>query len=150
MILDSKRAVHVLILHRDFIPPSEVVGQLLGASKKCDEKSLLHLYLHSLFEIDPQAGKEFHDLQAVEFVTMQHDDDLWEELIKQCLRKPEMNLSVVVFFCCHAYHIACLIGASDSMNEASNASDSDDDSENDDAQSRRSRMCCVLCTTAGR
>ncbi|RWV76910.1 hypothetical protein GW17_00062341, partial [Ensete ventricosum] len=123
MILDSKRAVHVLILHRDFIPPSEVVGQLLGASKKCDEKSLLHLYLHSLFEIDPQAGKEFHDLQ---------------------------NLSVVVFFCCHAYHIACLIGASDSMNEASNASDSDDDSENDDAQSRRSRMCCVLCTTAGR
>lgn len=29
-------------------------------------------------------------MQAVEFVTMQHDDDLWEELIKQCLDKPEM------------------------------------------------------------
>ena len=29
-------------------------------------------------------------IQAVEFVTMQHDDDLWEELIKQCLHKPEM------------------------------------------------------------
>uniref|UniRef100_A0A803QMQ5 Vps41 beta-propeller domain-containing protein n=1 Tax=Cannabis sativa TaxID=3483 RepID=A0A803QMQ5_CANSA len=28
--------------------------------------------------------------EAVEFVTMQHDDDLWEELIKQCLHKPEM------------------------------------------------------------
>jgi len=28
--------------------------------------------------------------EAVEFVTMQHDDDLWEELIKQCLNKPEM------------------------------------------------------------
>lgn len=29
-------------------------------------------------------------MQAVEFVTMQHDDELWEELIKLCLRKPEM------------------------------------------------------------
>ena len=29
-------------------------------------------------------------MQAVEFVTIQHDDELWEELIKQCLRKPEM------------------------------------------------------------
>ena len=29
-------------------------------------------------------------LQAVEFVSMQHDDELWEELIKQCLDKPEM------------------------------------------------------------
>ncbi|RDX94870.1 Vacuolar protein sorting-associated protein 41-like protein, partial [Mucuna pruriens] len=28
--------------------------------------------------------------EAVEFVTMQHDDELWEELIKQCLHKPEM------------------------------------------------------------
>lgn len=68
MTLDSKRAVQLLILHRDFIPPSEVVGQLIGASKKCDEKYLLHLYLHSLFEIDPQAGKEFHDLQVVFFI----------------------------------------------------------------------------------
>ncbi|KAA3471716.1 vacuolar protein sorting-associated protein 41-like protein isoform X2 [Gossypium australe] len=28
--------------------------------------------------------------EAVEFVSMQHDDDLWEELIQQCLHKPEM------------------------------------------------------------
>ncbi|GKD88372.1 vacuolar protein sorting-associated protein 41, partial [Tanacetum coccineum] len=28
--------------------------------------------------------------EAVEFVSMQHDDDLWEELIRQCLNKPEM------------------------------------------------------------
>ena len=28
--------------------------------------------------------------QAVEFVNMQHDDELWEELIRQCLNKPEM------------------------------------------------------------
>jgi hypothetical protein len=29
-------------------------------------------------------------MQAVEFVTEQHDDELWEELIRQCLQKPEM------------------------------------------------------------
>lgn len=29
-------------------------------------------------------------LQAIEFVSNQHDDDLWEELIKQCMNKPEM------------------------------------------------------------
>ncbi|KAG7573940.1 Reticulon [Arabidopsis suecica] len=27
---------------------------------------------------------------AVKFVSMQHDDDLWEELVEQCLNKPEM------------------------------------------------------------
>jgi hypothetical protein len=32
-------------------------------------------------------------VQAVEFVTVQHDDDLWEELIRQCLDKPEMVCS---------------------------------------------------------
>lgn len=29
-------------------------------------------------------------VQAIEFVSMQHDDELWEELIQQCLHKPEM------------------------------------------------------------
>ena len=29
-------------------------------------------------------------MQAVEFVTEQRDDELWDELIKQCLQKPEM------------------------------------------------------------
>ncbi|XP_057480493.1 vacuolar protein sorting-associated protein 41 homolog [Actinidia eriantha] len=28
--------------------------------------------------------------EAIEFVSMQQDDELWEELIKQCLHKPEM------------------------------------------------------------
>ncbi|XP_073270278.1 vacuolar protein sorting-associated protein 41 homolog isoform X2 [Primulina huaijiensis] len=28
--------------------------------------------------------------EAIEFVSMQNDDELWEELIKQCLNKPEM------------------------------------------------------------
>ncbi|ONK67221.1 uncharacterized protein A4U43_C06F17810 [Asparagus officinalis] len=128
----------------------------MGAIKKCDSKYFLHLYLHSLFVVDPNAGREFHDLQvelyvdyeprmplpflslsehyrldkaydicvkkdlpreqayllgrmgntkkaltviidkledieeAVAIVSNQHDDELWEELIKQCLRKPEM------------------------------------------------------------
>ena len=37
--------------------------------------------------------KYYNCIQAVEFVTMQHDDELWEELIKQCLHKPEMVYS---------------------------------------------------------
>ncbi|KAG0476009.1 hypothetical protein HPP92_012850 [Vanilla planifolia] len=63
MMVESKKAVPLLIQHRDHIPPSEVVEQLLGARDKCDHKYLLHLYLHSLFEIDVNAGKEYHDLQ---------------------------------------------------------------------------------------
>ncbi|KAM3298801.1 hypothetical protein ACQJBY_040334 [Aegilops geniculata] len=156
MLLDGKRAVHLLIQHRDIIPPYEVVEQLLHASKSCDKKYLLHQYLHALFEVDIHAGKDYHDMQlelyadyeprmllpflrtsqhyrldkayeifaqkefvkeqvfvlgrmgnakealstiinklediqeAVEFVTEQHDDELWDELIRQCLQKPEM------------------------------------------------------------
>ncbi|XP_024023783.1 vacuolar protein sorting-associated protein 41 homolog [Morus notabilis] len=156
MMLDCKRAVSLLLQHKDLITPSEVVAQLLNARIKCDLRYFLHLYLHSLFEVNPHAGKDYHDMQvelyadydpkmmlpflrssqhytlekayeicvkrdllreqvfilgrmgnakqalaviinqlgdieeAVEFVTMQHDDELWEELIKQCLYKPEM------------------------------------------------------------
>ncbi|KAL0390596.1 UNVERIFIED_CONTAM: Vacuolar protein sorting-associated protein 41 [Sesamum calycinum] len=136
--------------------PSDVVSQLRAAKNKCDYRYFLHLYLHSLFEANPHAGRDFHDMQvelyaeydpkmllpflrssqhytlekaheicvkrdllreqvfilgrmgnakqalaviinklgdieeAIEFVSMQHDDELWEELIKQCLNKPEM------------------------------------------------------------
>ncbi|KAK5803468.1 vacuolar protein sorting-associated protein 41 homolog isoform X2 [Gossypium arboreum] len=156
MMVDCKQAVNSLIQNRDLIAPSEVVSQLLNTRNKCDSRYFLHLYLHSLFEVNPHAGKDFHDMQvelyveyepkmllpflrssqhytlekayeicdrrdllreqvfilgrmgnskqalaviinelgdieeAVEFVTMQHDDDLWEELIHQCLHKPEM------------------------------------------------------------
>ncbi|XP_021899074.1 vacuolar protein sorting-associated protein 41 homolog [Carica papaya] len=156
MMLDCKHAVPLFIQNKDVITPTEVVSKLLNASNKCDSRYFLHLYLHSLFEVNPHAGKDFHDLQvelyadydqkmllpflrssqhymlekayeicirrnllreqvfilgrmgnskqalaviinelgdieeAVEFVTMQHDDELWEELIKQCLDKPEM------------------------------------------------------------
>ncbi|KAK9999463.1 hypothetical protein SO802_019066 [Lithocarpus litseifolius] len=156
MTIDCKHAVPLLIQNKDVITPSDVISQLLNSSNKCDNRYFLHLYLHSLFEVNPHSGKEFHDMQvelyadydpkmllpflrssqhytlekayetcirrgllreqvfilgrmgnsrqalaviinklgdieeAVEFVTMQHDDDLWEELIKQCLNKPEM------------------------------------------------------------
>ncbi|KAK4607598.1 hypothetical protein RGQ29_001446 [Quercus rubra] len=156
MTIDCKHAVPLLIQNKDVIAPSDVVSQLLNSSNKCDNRYFLHLYLHSLFEVNPHSGKDFHDMQvelyadydpkmllpflrssqhytlekayetcirrdllreqvfilgrmgnsrqalaviinklgdieeAVEFVTMQHDDDLWEELIKQCLNKPEM------------------------------------------------------------
>ncbi|KAI0529161.1 hypothetical protein KFK09_001708 [Dendrobium nobile] len=343
MMLDSKKAVPLLIHHRDNIPPSEVVEQLLSAHKNCNAKYFLHLYLHSLFEVDVNAAKEYHDLQvelyadyeprmlltflrlsqhykldkaydvcvkkgllreqvfilgrmgnakralavmidkledieeAVEFVSMQQDDELWQELIKQCLRKPEMvgmllehtvgnldplyivtmvpdglkvprlrdrlvkiitdyrtetslrkgcneilktdcvnllikyykeaqravcmgsteeekhskaaessstlesqrgssnagsielksrirgsgrcclcfdpfsiqNVSVVVFFCCHAYHATCLAGGSDSFNMGSYVANSDDkDDDDEDAPAGESQIRCVLCTTA--
>ncbi|KAL9272324.1 Vacuolar protein sorting-associated protein 41-like protein [Drosera capensis] len=154
MMLDRKCTVSLLIQHRDLITPSDVVSQLVEAGDKC--KYYLHIYLQSLFEINPHAGKEYHDMQvelyaeydpkmllpflrssqhytlekayeiclrrdllreqvfilgrmgntkealaviinklgdmeeAVEFVSLQNDDDLWEELIRQCLDKPEM------------------------------------------------------------
>ncbi|XP_044482383.1 vacuolar protein sorting-associated protein 41 homolog [Mangifera indica] len=156
VLLDCKRAVPLLIQNKNVIAPSEVIAQLLDAINMCDSRYFLYLYLHSLFEVNPHAGKDFHDMQvelyadydpkmllpflrssqhytlekaydicvrrdllreqvfilgrmgnskqalaviinklgdieeAVEFVNMQHDDELWEELIKQCLHKPEM------------------------------------------------------------
>ncbi|GJR32413.1 vacuolar protein sorting-associated protein 41 [Tanacetum coccineum] len=156
MVIDHKRAVSLLIQYRDVITPAEVVSQLLAAKKECDSRHFLYEYLHALFEVNPHAGRDFHDMQvelyaeydqkmllpflrssphymlekayevclkkdllseqvfilgrmgntkqalavivdkqgdikeAVEFVSMQHDDDLWEELIRQCLNKPEM------------------------------------------------------------
>lgn len=343
MILDSKRAVALLIQNRDIIPPSKVVEQLLSAPKICESRYFLHLYLHSLFENDINAGKEYHDFQvelyadyeprmlltflrisqhykldkaydmcvrkgllkeqvfilgrmgnakkalsviidkledieeAVEFVSMQQDDELWQELIKQCLRKPEMvgmllehtvgnldplyivtmvpnglkvprlrdrlvkiitdyrtetslrqgcneilktdcvnllikyykeaqravclgntkdemqanavesspilesrrglnaksvelksrtqgsgrcclcfdpfsiqNVSVIVFFCCHAYHVTCLTGGSDSVDTKSDVANCGDydDSDEQDTPTRGSLIRCVLCTTA--
>ncbi|KAJ0714190.1 putative chromatin regulator PHD family [Helianthus annuus] len=156
MQIDHKRAVSLLIQYRDVITPAEVVSQLLASKKQCDSRYFLYEYLHSLFEVNPHAGRDFHDMQvelyaeydkkmllpflrssqhymlekayevcvnknllseqvfilgrmgntkqalaviidkqgdikeAVEFVSMQHDDDLWEELIRQCINKPEM------------------------------------------------------------
>ncbi|KAK9124041.1 hypothetical protein Sjap_013643 [Stephania japonica] len=346
MMLDCKRAVPLLVQQRDLITPVDVVSQLIKASKRCDSRYFLHLYLHSLFETNPHAGKDYHDMQvelyadydpkmllpflrssqhyqlekayeicvrrdllreqvfilgrmgnskqalsviinklediqeAVEFVSMQQDDELWQELIKQCLNKPEMvgvllehtvgnldplyivhmvpnglkiprlrdrlvkiitdyrtetslrhgcndilkadcvnllvkyykearhaiyfnsgedevrskrdqtanaqassrvanigmtevksrtradgrccmcfdplsiqNVSIVVFFCCHAYHATCLMDSTNSVKQSSRNPSSgynnyDDDEEDDEMQSGMSRMRCILCTTA--
>ncbi|CAM8892626.1 unnamed protein product [Rhodiola kirilowii] len=156
MMLDCNRAVNLLVQQREIITPPEVVSQLLHAKYKCDSRYILHLYLHSLFDVSPSAGKDFHDMQvelyaefdpkmllpflrssqhytlekaydicakrdfvweqvfiygrmgnrkqaisiiinklgdieeAIEFVSVEQDDELWEELIKQCLNQPEM------------------------------------------------------------
>lgn len=59
------------------------------------------------------------------------------------------TVSVVVFFCCHAYHVTCLTGDADSINMGSFVANSDDDKDDDeDAPSGGSRIRCVLCTTA--
>lgn len=68
MMIDSKRAIPLLIQHRDLIHPPEVVSQLMAAKTKCDHRYLLHLYLHSLFEVNPHAGRDYHDMQVcIEF-----------------------------------------------------------------------------------
>lgn len=64
MMLDCKHAVSLLIQNRDLITPSEVVSQLLSSGNKCDSRYFLHLYLHSLFEVNPHAGKDYHDMQV--------------------------------------------------------------------------------------
>lgn len=76
------------------------------------------------------------------------------------------NVSIIAFFCCHAYHTTCLMestisiggdkkeaGASSkgtaSYFEFDNGSDDDDEEEDDeDASSGTPRMRCILCTTA--
>lgn len=63
MKLDSKKTVQLLIQHKDTIPPFEIVEELLNSTDN-DRRYFLHLYLHSLFETDIHAGREFHDMQV--------------------------------------------------------------------------------------
>lgn len=77
------------------------------------------------------------------------------------------NVSVIVFFCCHAYHTTCLMDAAYTSNkngkkgaEATSrqpelnyaydngADDEEEEDEDEDNQSGRTRMRCILCTTA--
>uniref|UniRef100_A0A0D9XYG1 Vacuolar protein sorting-associated protein 41 homolog n=2 Tax=Leersia perrieri TaxID=77586 RepID=A0A0D9XYG1_9ORYZ len=59
------------------------------------------------------------------------------------------DISVIVFYCCHAYHTSCLEGGLDLMKSNSSTHNSDEGSDNDDGTpSGESRMRCVLCTTA--
>lgn len=86
MILDCKHAVSLLIQNRDLITPSEVVSQLLSAGNKCDSRYFLHLYLHSLFEVNPHAGKDFHDMQV------------WIRHLHWCFNSFSVNTVCVVYF----------------------------------------------------
>ncbi|ONK67222.1 uncharacterized protein A4U43_C06F17820 [Asparagus officinalis] len=60
------------------------------------------------------------------------------------------NLSVIIFFCCHAFHVSCLLGGADSIDIGSedimHIGDDGDDSD-EDGNSGGSWMRCVLCTT---
>lgn len=70
------------------------------------------------------------------------------------------SLNVIVFFCCHAYHMTCLMdstytsgikgtGATSSERVADNEYDDRVvEEDDDDTQSGDSRMRCILCTTA--
>lgn len=71
------------------------------------------------------------------------------------------SVNVIVFFCCHAYHMTCLTdstytngmkGSGTTSQERTDYgyddSDVDDDGDDDGPQSSGSRMRCILCTTA--
>ncbi|XP_024396785.1 vacuolar protein sorting-associated protein 41 homolog [Physcomitrium patens] len=64
MELNGKRAVQMLINQSDSIDATEVVSQLQKEDVKDKLREYLHLYLHSLFEKDPTAAKEYHGLQV--------------------------------------------------------------------------------------
>ncbi|GAB2285426.1 Vacuolar protein sorting-associated protein 41 [Dionaea muscipula] len=64
------------------------------------------------------------------------------------------GVSVVIFFCCHAYHMTCYTDSSSSLSidEETQLSDHDeyDDSEEKDVPYLAPRMRCILCTNAAR
>lgn len=72
------------------------------------------------------------------------------------------NMSVIVFFCCHAYHETCLIesisnldakkGTGETRHDSASDFDYDngeiEDDDEDDTDVDGPRMRCILCTTA--
>lgn len=76
------------------------------------------------------------------------------------------NISVIVFFCCHAYHATCLTestsnldakkGAGETRHDSTSdfdydngeVEDDDEDDDEDDTDVGGPRMRCILCTTA--
>ncbi|MCL7023700.1 hypothetical protein MKW94_020077 [Papaver nudicaule] len=64
-----------ICVKRDLLREQVFILERMGNSEKA-----LAVIVNKLEDIE----------EAVKFVTMQHDDELWEELIKQCLQKPEM------------------------------------------------------------
>jgi hypothetical protein len=64
MRLDGKQAVQLLVNQSNRIEAFEVVSQLQTGEPDENLRKYLHLYLHGLFEKDPNAGKEYHGLQV--------------------------------------------------------------------------------------
>ncbi|CAM6008740.1 unnamed protein product [Sphagnum balticum] len=64
MRLDGKQAVQLLVNQSNRIEAFEVVSQLQTGETDENLRKYLHLYLHGLFEKDPNAGKEYHGLQV--------------------------------------------------------------------------------------
>ena len=58
MEIDEKRAVKLLIGNLQIISVEHIVRQLLNHRKQ------LHLFLYALFQKDPQAGQDFHEMQV--------------------------------------------------------------------------------------
>lgn len=68
------------------------------------------------------------------------------------------NVSVVIFFCCHAYHLTCYTDSLSTFSDEKETRDGSLDSEydeyneeeNGENESDSSRMRCILCTNAAR
>lgn len=68
------------------------------------------------------------------------------------------NVSVVIFFCCHAYHMNCYMDSLNTYSDEKEVRDGSldyeydeyDEEENGESQSDSSRMRCILCTNAAR
>lgn len=74
------------------------------------------------------------------------------------------DVSVIAFFCCHAYHMTCLMDSTSNVSgkkgseatsreplleyEYDNGDVEDDEDDDEDTQSSSRRVRCILCTTA--
>ena len=55
---NEEKAVKMLVNNTEKVPVAHVVPQLK------DDKRLQHVYLDALFDKDPRAGSDFHELQV--------------------------------------------------------------------------------------
>ncbi|KAH9618528.1 hypothetical protein KSS87_018147 [Heliosperma pusillum] len=65
------------------------------------------------------------------------------------------SVSVVVFFCCHAYHMNCYMDSANTFSDDQGVHDDSDDNEYDDEEESDERPSgprfrCILCTNAAR
>lgn len=63
------------------------------------------------------------------------------------------NVSVIVFFCCHAYHMHCLMESTQSVSDKEQWKQApdygyDNEEDGEDDETSTSQVRCILCTTA--